>query len=721
MISPKILQLMALSQQVDASGDDYRSFKEAARALYDAPEHAAELLRLIAARAQPDEELEDMVRLLASGLDEARMARENGRQRGQAVIDALEDDLAGLAATTGRMTFTGRIALASSWRRAGLVPPDALATQLHPDDALEALDGDIADDMPDLNAVLSSMAEGSADAGEVLQSGLMDMLAALPDDMCRGLVRQVAKQPQAVFGAVACALLLERRTAVQEGAVEGLGDRVDDGFMTADLLSRLTVLRSWIVDPDLHGHVDAVIAKALRKGVDGESSRKPTKIHRVLASWIDGSGSQSVAASLQAGSSRNVAVLLLKQGFGVKDAYVVPCKSATEQRKLLDTIANNVDTMEVPAGFLAEVIAIALGDGLRSGNPPAPGLVDVVRATGLDTVRPLDSEVGSIVDRIVPEGTFDTLSPQARGRLINSSREWAQQHPMIPSSWFEDSDAFASALTNKSTVRSLKRALWSALEDRRAHWAAIIARSGLLLNAVGSPDATAFAAVALALTEGRDLKKVPIMETVFVSSLQVLADQHNFVRSAAPSDQDAMSGPELSPPTLPQLPMTAEPEKPRELETLLQPAGLTDPWINGYLAGVCTSPELVPPRVWLQHVLMLIMEEVEDPPNLDRSLQLLLGRYNETVGKLQTPVGVTLLPDEPAHLSIWADGFLTAWEGLSDFWPNGQLNAADGKARALLEAAAGFRPNGVEMSRTLPTWLRDRFRRQRGPSSTSPP
>lgn len=713
MLPPEIKHLMAMTRRVDMPGSTYPAFKQAARTLFETPDLAAQLMRLIASRTKTDKELEEMIGLLSSALDEARMARENGRRQGDTFIVALQDDLGALIASE-ELPLTGRMALASCWGRAGLQPPDTLAERVDLTESVEIVDS--FDGPEQLDDLLSKLAREHTEAGEILQSGFLDLLATLPGDLRRALVREVSQRPEQVFGHVACALLLDRRADVRRGAVEGLGDRVTAGTMGAELLSRLTVLRSWIEDTNLRPQVDALVAKALRRGIGGPVSRTPPKIHRVLSSYIDGSGAQSLSVALQSGSTRRVAVVLLKQGFGVKDAYVIPCSSATEQRTLLDTIAHGVDTVDVPPWYFTEAIALALGDGLCAGSPPAPGLVDVVQAAGLEALRPAIADIGAVVGRIDPDGTVASLSPQARGRLINASRNWAEQHAMVATSWYEDSDAFTGAIEGSATPAAMKRALWSALERRRDHWAAVIARSGLLLHATGSLDARAFAAVALALTEGRDLKKVPVMETIFVESFHVWADeQARGVTEPASNKGNTRGVSEAAPPRGVSL-LDAEPEKPGELGRILQPAGLTDWWIDGYMAGVCSAPRFIPPGVWLQPLLNIVAPEIEDERNLERILELLPGRYNQMLTKLRTPVGVTLLPDGETALSIWADGFLTAWEGNRNQWPTDQLNATDEHARALLEEAADWRPDTVTMAQALPAWMRDRFQRQRKPA-----
>jgi hypothetical protein len=409
-------------------------------------------------------------------------------------------------------------------------------------------------------------------------------------------------------------------------------------------------------------------------------------------------------------------VVLIKQGFGIKDAYLVPCSSASEQRRLIDMMVSEVEARDVPVDYLEEAISIGLSDGLQTGHPPAPGLVGIVQALGWSELRPRPASVSEIAALADPDGEIPAMSVQARGRLINASSDWETHFPMIFESWFEDSDTFTTAIEAAKTPAALKRDLWQTLEARRTFWARVIARMAHLLHAAGDPKALQFVAVATALEEGRALKKTPIMERVFDQSFQVWL--HENVLGDASLDRDDHVPFEVTSGTAPagmKMP-DIRPEKPGELSKLLKPAGLTKWWIDGYMMGVCTAPEFVPPGAWIQVLLNIIGPEIEREKTLQRILDLLILRYNGALADLRMPVGVALIPEDETLISIWADGYLTAWEGNLEYWPKARLGKDDKNARKLLEDAASWRADADSFRKTLPNWLRRRFVAQAGTS-----
>ena len=253
---------------------------------------------------------------------------------------------------------------------------------------------------------------------------------------------------------------------------------------------------------------------------------------------------------------------------------------------------------------------------------PVPGLVDVAQVCGLSEVRPGPAAVGDILAIADPDDETAALSVQARGRLITASRSWPERYPML-SSWFEDSDDAVEALESAASRAALKRAMWDVLEARRQHWATVVARNALLLRAAGEDGADEFAAVAAALADGRDLKKTPVMQFVFEQSLQVWFD-----RRSAPGDLFGGPDPdlpfgEMPPATLEGTPFREMPaEKRGELAKLFRPAGLTEPWLEGYLTGVCTAPVFVSPPDWLGPLLHLAAEDLASEAKLQRFVEL---------------------------------------------------------------------------------------------------
>jgi len=713
MLPTTLTDMLDALDRPSGAGPQAEPLQRFARALVDSPDLAARLLEALAGTDASGDREERMSRLLCAALDEARMARENGQRRGAVFIEALEDALARLAGN-GALSGRGRLALSGSWVRAGLAPPESLAAADEPAGA--PLPDNGMDDPGDIGAKFDAVfgemieaAEGSATAAHAM---FAEMLPTLPADARQALVRTAVARPGEIFAHLGCAWLLDPDAAVRGAAVQGLADRLAADRLTAATLARLSIMRSWLTEEALTGRLDDLLRAAMRAGIAPPAPDRAPTLHRIVASMVDGTGAQSLAASVRSGGARRVAVVLLKQGFGVKDAYVIDCDSATEQRKLMATITDEIEARDVGCAYMAEAIGLALGEGLAAGTAPAPGLVDVARACGLTALRPGSATVADILTLADPEDRIAGLSVQARGRLINASRAWPERHAML-ASWFEDSDATAEALETATSRTALKRGLWQVLEARRDHWARLIARNAHLLRAAGEPGADEFVAVAGALSEGRALKKTPVMEFVFEQSLYVWAEQQHAPETISGDPDPALPFGETAPAPADAVPLgDIRAETPGELARLLEPAGLTAPWLDGYLAAVCTAPRFVPPGEWVGPLLHLAAEALETEAKMQRFLDLVMLRYNTTVLRLRAGEAAHLIPRDPPLLAIWADGYLTAWEATKSFWPARALGQQGKRIRKLLEAATDGRIDRQAFSDILPAWLIRQFAAQ---------
>ena len=417
----------------------------------------------------------------------------------------------------------------------------------------------------------------------------------------------------------------------------------------------------------------------------------------------DGTGSQSIGVSLQRGSQRALAMLLLKQDFGVKDAYMIPCTSATEQRKILTSIEAETSALPVPPGYLAQALELALADGLNHGLPPAAGLIAIADACGLTGLRPQGRITGELLSALDPVGHLSALSPQARGKLINASEFWPDDHPLT-GSWFEDSDACRTVLDTARAPRAMETALWNWLETRREWWARIMARSALLLQAIGHSNAPGFATTARSLLDGRALRKIPIMLEIHHQTIGAWLHGDATGEGFDPdTDMQTLDDPDNLPPLPP-------PEKKGELGKLLKGTALSPTWIDGYLAAICIAPRIITPDRWLAPVLHAIISTLTER-NLQRCIDLLMHRYNATLAALVDPKGLerALRSMDTLGQRDWFEGFMAGKQSFKPSWPAKALGPTD---KALLGQIASMADDPTSGSSAIPAlaaWLAGRF------------
>lgn len=486
---------------VDASEDQERAhlLRQAAKTLLFMPAAMAEIAT---AALDPEDSAsaQAAVALLSCALDEARMAVENDTPEGDALISAVAATLR--AQDTARpFTPVLRLRLAKAYARAGLPPPPF--TILTPEAMAVAVpDGE---KLPDLGELLDPILRDLGDTPLQVHAALSELLAGLPSEPAAMLVSMIIARPGAVEARLGLYWLLDPRAEIRLAAATVLLTRAETGTLPPDLAALLPAIRKWLPDEPARAALDAVIRWQIRDG-GMQSQSSAATIHRAAASLPDGVGAQSLIAVFQQGSRRGIAMAMLKQGHGIKDAFVIPCANASEQKRMLASILDEIETFDIPPAALAEELARGLGEGLALDLLPAPGFVDWAELLGPDALTPAAGDGGAILAAI---GSTDAFSPASRAALVKASADW-MEHFEQSDAWFEDTADLRAAIARARTEKGQETAVWKHLETRRDWWARLFAVSAATLKAAGDREFwPSFAAVAQALLDGSPLEADP--------------------------------------------------------------------------------------------------------------------------------------------------------------------------------------------------------------------
>jgi hypothetical protein len=665
------------------------------------PKTGAELAAMVAG-TDDAENLTSELMLLETVIEEAQMDRENAGSRGAAFLSKLDDAIARLG-SKGAITEVGSYLLGRCYVRAGVEAP----THLKRPGVAKGTGSATLADLPDLDELLDRLrAEAQGDA-YALHAALSEMLATTDAEAQGILIAEIAGREDPLFERVGLYWLLDRASANRRAAAEAWLRRAQAGKIDAAIASRLIDMRNWLPADGARDVLDRAVKEALRREVAGGAQPKPWRLHRVLATVPDGAGAQSFAVAAQQDGRREVAMLLLKQGLGVKDAYVIPCRSAAEQKRLLAQVAEEIDPVDVTPEAIAPALAAALAEGHETGTPPAHGLVDVAEVCGLREVRPAAMAVEDWVAHLDPAGELSQLSPQKLGRLVNASAEWPDDYDLMQS-WFEDSEAVRQILNEANTPRSCEAMLWRHLETRREWWARLIAKAAAVLKA-GEGDVredwTAFAATALALAKGRPLRKVPIMGSIVVESLMGSEDPW----AAFPDDSSEAGRGVAEAPANSSHPA---PEKSGELKRALKAASMeiTPEWVDGYLAAIIVAPKLAAPSGWLGGLLDQ-GHNFASHDKLQRFLDIMVIRYNDAnseladIARTRAKVGVY----DADGLGQWANGFTDSVVRSGRDWTGRTVTRDDKRILKLIADVADGRAGDSELRPLLPGWLARRY------------
>lgn len=609
------------------------------------PALGGQIVARICAIAEPSPRDEGLLDLLGAGLDAARIARENGKARGQALIDAVEAAL-DLARGQGRMTSAHSLLFAQLWTRNGLPAPAALALQAEevvPASGRRAsnlAEGDVL--LEGLFAELIQQAEGEPLA---LHHALTESFPAMPPEMRDHVVAYSVSRSDAIHADLACYWLLDPALHIRLTAAQGLANRLASAELPGRILASLVVLRSWMPDDAARAKVDVMLKEAMRKSVAASADQAPWTMHSIHASLPDGGGAQSIGIALQSGSQRKMVMLLLKQGQGVKDAYTITCRTARDQKSIVERMTEEVGALTVTPDYVRRALSIALADGLAQGLPPVPGLIEVVRLCGFAGLRPEVKSTPNLIADMASTRAVQALPLRHHGDLITASEEWWDRHETIES-WFEDSDAAHAVLDKARSAKSAETALWKWLETRRDWWARILARSADVLETAHHPDAAGFAACAMALLEGRSLKTIPVMLDVHEQTIEAwIRDDPDFDPGLT-FEELAQEAP--------------APERKGEVAALLRGTKLSVDWLDGYMTGVVIAPQMIMPNQWLPAVLEPVLPRI-NPSQFQRFMDLVMMRA-QAVSDVASVSGQLVA----AISSRSKKGQVEWWRGFSD-------------------------------------------------------
>lgn len=221
---------------------------------------------------------------------------------------------------------------AQIYARSGLEPPKAamLTSEVVDSSDLDAGATSIRP-APNIDALLEEVLKSVEGDPLQVHAALNELFAAMPMDVRSHVVTSVAARSGDLESRLARYWLLDRAPDIRLAAATGLLDQARMGRIATDVAASLAMVRKWLPEEPSRAVLDEAITAVLRQG-GAANPANPWAVHCVLTSLPDGAGAQSIAAAVQRGKRRGVALLLLKQGHDVKDAFIVDSATAAQQK-----------------------------------------------------------------------------------------------------------------------------------------------------------------------------------------------------------------------------------------------------------------------------------------------------------------------------------------------------------------------------------------------------
>jgi hypothetical protein len=313
--------------------------------------------------------------------------------------------------------------------------------------------------------------------------------------------------------------LLAESPVVRRAVIAALAQGATAGAMSGVALRRVIALRNWLPQ-DERGQLDAAI-KAARKKTDCASWPEAQDNMEMLATGIDGVGAQSVLIIVAQGRKRAMGSILLKHGFGVREAFVQHELPKREADRMLKELSAEMPLSRMNIDVLGPLLRHHLGVNAQSGVMPPFGLLDVAEAAGLADLNPRHLDLDALLEELFSDIGPEALEPDALAETVADWESLEFEEPLI-GSWFEDSDEAAAIFKGKKVAKTKRKAaLMAILGTRRRWWAELLAWTAWnVQHRAHGGEWEAFAVVARELLGDRPIEQFGIMTRIADATIE---------------------------------------------------------------------------------------------------------------------------------------------------------------------------------------------------------
>jgi hypothetical protein len=453
--------------------------------------------------------------MLGQTLEQLRQRSEAGN--GQATI-AMENVRTAIAQQIrmGKLVATAAMALVSAFSRAGIEVGDEIRGAM--DHAvIQTGPGQQRLPAPDVGEMLKDLVKACDGDPFLIQSQFAELTAAMPTELqlilLEGLV--LADDPSLREAAIGWLLAEPAIATPLASMVEEAARR---GLVSATSVPNLMLIRNWVPE-DRRRAIDAII-KAARAVGSAPEKRSAIQVRELLISERDGAGAQSIFASIKEGRKNALVSILIKQGHGVRDAWVARSLSRPEIEDMLEHIASEMSVHETTSEDAALILSSALADGPTGSTGPF-GLVQAVSLIGLSDVAPRFVSVDDLVASMLADADAAATDAKAVQKAVRGSGRWLATNPQLDS-WFESGDDVAQAIKGKRKIEDRIAAVTTkVLELKRDYWASVVAWSAFAQRGDGNDnDWIEMALVAREMASARPLAEIPLARFIAVQTAE---------------------------------------------------------------------------------------------------------------------------------------------------------------------------------------------------------
>lgn len=453
--------------------------------------------------------------MLGQTLEQLRQRSEAGN--GHATL-AIENVRAAIAQQMciGKLAPTAAMALVSAFSRAGIeVGEDIRSAMDHA--MIQAGAGQQNLPTPDVAEMLKDLVKACEGDPFLIQSQFAELTTAMPAQLQLSLLEGLVFADDPSLRKAAIGWLLAE-AAIATPLASMIEETARQGLVSATSVTNLMLIRNWVSE-DRRRTIDAIIRAARAVGSVPEK-RPAIQVRELLISERDGAGAQSIFGSIKQGKKNALVSILIKQGHGVRDAWVAPSLSRPEIEDMLDHIASEMSVHETTAEDTAVILSSALADG-PANSPPPFALVQAITLIGLSDVASKFVSVDDLVASMLSDADAAMTDAKAVGRAVRASGRWLATNPQLDS-WFESGDDVAAAIKHKRKIEDrITAIIEQVMEPKRAFWASVIAWSAFARRGDGhDSDWIEMALVAREMASERPLTEIPLARFIALQTAE---------------------------------------------------------------------------------------------------------------------------------------------------------------------------------------------------------
>jgi hypothetical protein len=519
----EIIRLARLAQKDISSGRVSRNAQQAVEALADYQNSAVDLLELAleeASKKQPNKPLVDSFGFLfGQALEALRFDIESGYKTASDLAESVRKRLV-IASQSGASDPSILLFLVQCYGAAKLDLGDELRGIVEHllEEVGEANAGDFnLADTADLFGFVADLVKQADGDVFTLFSVLAESSEGVPDEHRAVMAAALLFSGEAAAIEASIGWLLDPAASVRQSIAKALEDAARKGKVTPTMLRRMITIRNWLPE-DSRAALDTAVATARRKGVS-PAQWDDVEVRHLVTTAVDGAGAIGLLAHCRIKRKNVLGSLVLKHGFGVRDAWA---REGMTQKEIDQTFveAGLMDQFIIPPDFIRGAVGHFLALGHQTGLMPPFGLVQFLEAVGVSSVQPELISASSLLDTI-QDGR--TIGADAFEDLLADSFDLADDYFFVES-WFEVGDEVDAVLTGNHATRKKREALImdKVLEPRREWWTQAVAWAAYILYQAGNDERWQdFYAAALAMVQKRALNEISLMKKVAEETVMV--------------------------------------------------------------------------------------------------------------------------------------------------------------------------------------------------------